>query len=220
MWMIRSSSILDINDLTAEDLEILVASKKVIGSYDYLGFEGWDNFIIDRYTNKITCIGLTVPENFKNDSLNISEIRELNTFELIDILKINNKWVKPDISYLDPQNDELTCLSYDTPNSLCFFDVNSDLRIFLFNNQYYGFRLKNASLNIEGYNEEKIASNFFNELSSFLCCFNEELSKKLEDEDLEVYKFLKNKRAVFARMKDSRAEGVVDFIDNCFFAYY
>ncbi|MEN7547384.1 hypothetical protein AAG747_05670 [Rapidithrix thailandica] len=60
-WIIESFSVVNEISLTVEDIAL---NKNLVGSFDYLGMEGYDNFLMDPNTHEIVYLGLGVPQNF------------------------------------------------------------------------------------------------------------------------------------------------------------
>lgn len=222
-WIIESFSIINCSIETLE-YDKLNINQKLIGSFDYMGYEGYDNFLINSENNEIVYVGLTVPQEFvfENNFFKAKNITLLNHGfnNLYSKLNKNTVFNEPSISILDSKLDELICLSSLEDKFYQTININEDFLLLFINWEYKGFVLKNALKKINNYNENKIDIRLDYYLIKMFELVNSNIYDKMENEDALILQKLKHLKTEFLGINDDRALGAINFINNCIYAFY
>lgn len=222
-WIIESFSIINY-DNNAVEYDKLASNKRLIGSFDYEGHEGYDNFLVDSETKKIEYIGLGIPQNFMiEDNFIIDrgillEEYDFNTFLLN--LKKGTIFSESNYSILDLQTDNLVCLFSLEIKEYQSVKVNDYLYLLFKNDVYHGFILSQATKHIDNYETNKSDELFLYLIKLIFSLVNEKVYEKMDNEDELIKKRLIELKEEFYNLNDSRKEGFLNFIENCFYAYY
>ena len=221
--MLESFSIINFNN-EAIDYDKLSINENLIGSFDYQGSEGYDNFLIDSETGNVEYIGLSVPQNFqfeKNFFVDNNIILFKHDFnDLLSALKRGMIFQEPNYSILDSKSNRLICISSLEDKAYQVIKINEDFFLLFIDWEYKGFVLKDVTKNINDYNKEKVDSKFEESLNEIFEFVNNDIYDRMEHEDDIILQKLNKLKEKFLNISDSRTEGVINFIDNYIFAYY
>lgn len=221
--MLESFSIINFNT-EAINYDNLSTNEKLIGSFDYLGEEKFDNFLIDRETGEIEFIGLSIPQNFifENDFFKFRGI-ELTEHKLNDLYStFNNETIfqEPNFSILDSKFNRLICLASLEIENYQAVKINDDFSLLFDDWKYSGFVLNNAFKKLNEFDKNNINNEFEINLYKIFELVNTRIYDQMENEDELILKKLNSLKKLFLNIHDSRRDGIINFIDNCLFAYY
>lgn len=222
-WIIESFSIINYNNQEVE-YEELSTNQNLIGSFDYMGDEGYDNFLVNKETKEIVYIGLGIPQefSFKENFFTYNNISllEYSFDDLFLTLKEKNIFNEARFSIFDMNTDRLICISSFEDNKYQVVKINNYFFLLFVDWQYKGFILNDAFKRINNYNVEKVDNRFNYYMVEMLKLVNKTVYDKMENEDKYILQKLKNLKKNFLIIDDNRASGAINFINNCIFAFY
>ncbi|THB68536.1 MAG: hypothetical protein D6B27_02380 [Gammaproteobacteria bacterium] len=207
----------NIDDLE-KDIELLY------GSEDFGGFSGNDWFLLNKKTDILEFLSLTVPSFFFDMTDEMFHLlRELKTINFKQFTKMSaSKIIMQDSAFFSADKDILLVSSSplqikaSTALSENFSLLSDD------KGEYLGFILYNATKNIYGYDPDKNNDSFIDYLQDMLTFCDEQQYELMDDEDEELLQKLNTLeyRSADQFRIDPRAEHILSFVKNVKLTFY